>query len=87
MGILVPLLISAARLLSAVTRGVAMTFACPFCSPSEMRALNCAVPNTPANLRLWIRNPAALKPGCKMPAMDLGDQQIKSVAAYLETLR
>jgi cytochrome c oxidase subunit 2 len=46
-----------------------------------------AVPNTPANLRLWIRNPAALKPGCRMPAMDLGDQEIGAVAAYLETLR
>ena len=46
-----------------------------------------AAPNTPANLRLWIRNPDALKPGCKMPAMDLSDQDISAVAAYLETLR
>jgi cytochrome c oxidase subunit 2 len=46
-----------------------------------------AVPNTPANLRQWIRNPAALKPGCRMPAMDLGDREITAVAAYLETLR
>jgi cytochrome c oxidase subunit 2 len=44
-------------------------------------------PNTPANLRLWIRNPAALKPGCKMPAMELTDQEVDAVAAYLETLR
>jgi cytochrome c oxidase subunit 2 len=46
-----------------------------------------AVPNTPANLRQWIRNPDAMKPGCKMPAMDLGDQEIRAVSAYLETLR
>jgi cytochrome c oxidase subunit 2 len=46
-----------------------------------------AVPNTPANLREWIRNPAALKPGCKMPAMDLSHQEINAVTAYLETLR
>ena len=46
-GILVPLLISAGRLLSAVTRGVAMTFAWPFCSPAEIMALICAVPKTP----------------------------------------
>jgi cytochrome c oxidase subunit II len=46
-----------------------------------------SVPNTPANLRQWIRNPAGLKPGCRMPAMDLGDQEIRAVAAYLETLR
>jgi len=46
-----------------------------------------SVPNTPENLRQWIRNPAALKPGCRMPAMDLGDQEINALAAYLETLR
>jgi cytochrome c oxidase subunit 2 len=44
-------------------------------------------PNTPANLRLWIRNPDALKPGCKMPAMQLSDQDVNAVAAFLETLR
>jgi cytochrome c oxidase subunit 2 len=43
--------------------------------------------NTPANLVLWIRNPAALKPGSKMPAMDLSDEEVRSVAAYLSTLR
>ena len=46
-----------------------------------------AVPMTAANLRQWIRNPAVLKPGCKMPAMDLDDQKISAIAAYLETLR
>src|SRR5436189_4200345 len=46
-GILVPLFISAGRLLSAVTRGVAMTFAWPFCSPSVISELICAVPNIP----------------------------------------
>ena len=46
-----------------------------------------AVPNTPENLRRWIRNPDALKPGCKMPAMELSDQDVGAVTAYLETLR
>jgi cytochrome c oxidase subunit 2 len=46
-----------------------------------------AAPNTPENLRLWIRNPAAIKPGCKMPAMALSDQEVNVVASYLETLR
>jgi cytochrome c oxidase subunit 2 len=46
-----------------------------------------AAPNTPANLRLWIRNPDALKPGCKMPAMELSDQDVNAVADFLETLR
>ena len=30
--------------------------------------------NTPENLRLWIRNPEAIKPGSLMPAMELNDQ-------------
>jgi cytochrome c oxidase subunit 2 len=46
-----------------------------------------AVPNTPANLRRWIQDPSSLKPGCKMPAMELSDQDIAAVTAYMETLR
>jgi cytochrome c oxidase subunit II len=46
-----------------------------------------AAANTPANLRLWIRSPDALKPGCKMPAMQLSDEEVNAVAAFLETLR
>ena len=46
-----------------------------------------AASNTPENLRLWIRNPDAIKPGSKMPAMGLSDQDVNAVAAFLETLR
>ena len=46
-----------------------------------------AAPNTPQNLRLWIRNPDAIKPGSLMPAMQLSDQQLDALTAYLETLR
>ena len=46
-----------------------------------------AAPNTPQRLRLWIKNPDAIKPGSKMPAMGLSDQEVDSVATYLETLR
>jgi cytochrome c oxidase subunit 2 len=46
-----------------------------------------AAPNTPENLRLWIRNPDAIKPGSKMPAMGLSDQDVNAVTAFLETLR
>jgi cytochrome c oxidase subunit II len=45
-----------------------------------------AAPNTPENLRLWIQNPDAIKPGSKMPAMELSDQQLDAVTAYLATL-
>src|SRR6266478_2210104 len=46
-----------------------------------------AAPNTPKNLRLWIQNPDAIKPGSKMPAMGLSDQELDAVTAYLATLR
>src|ERR1700690_1567164 len=46
-----------------------------------------AAPNTPENLRLWIRNPEAIKPGSLMPAMELNDADSNALTAYLETLR
>jgi cytochrome c oxidase subunit 2 len=46
-----------------------------------------AVPNTAENLQRWIQNPDVMKPGSKMPAMGLGDQEVSAVTAYLETLR
>jgi len=46
-----------------------------------------AAPNTPERLRLWIKNPDAIKPGSKMPAMALSDHDLDAVTAYLETLR
>jgi cytochrome c oxidase subunit 2 len=46
-----------------------------------------AATNTPANLRHWIQDPDAIKPGSKMPAMGLSDPELNSVTAYLETLR
>src|ERR1700726_1856086 len=46
-----------------------------------------AAENTPANLRLWVQNPDAIKPGSLMPAMKLSDTDLDAVTAYLETLR
>ncbi len=46
-----------------------------------------AASNTPDKLRLWIKNPDAIKPGSKMPAMGLNDQDLDAVTAYMETLR
>ncbi len=43
--------------------------------------------NTRENLRRWIENPNAIKPGCKMPAMGLNNQQLDAVTAYLVSLR
>jgi cytochrome c oxidase subunit 2 len=44
-------------------------------------------PNTPETLRAWVHDPARLKPGVLMPAMQLGDAELDHVVAYLATLR
>jgi len=43
--------------------------------------------NTPENLRRWILDPDVIKPGSLMPAMELNDQELDALTAYLETLR
>jgi cytochrome c oxidase subunit II len=46
-----------------------------------------AAENTPQNLRLWVQNPNAIKPGSLMPAMQLSDADLNAVVSYMETLR
>jgi cytochrome c oxidase subunit 2 len=46
-----------------------------------------AAENTPAHLRNWIRNPGDIKPGSRMPAMNLTDQELDALTAYLLSLR
>jgi cytochrome c oxidase subunit II len=43
--------------------------------------------NTHENLRLWIQNPDAIKPGSLMPAMKLSDTELDALVRYLETLQ
>jgi cytochrome c oxidase subunit II len=45
-----------------------------------------AAENTHDNLRLWIQNPSAIKPGSLMPAMQLSDADLDAVVSYMETL-
>jgi cytochrome c oxidase subunit 2 len=45
------------------------------------------VPNTVENLRAWIQNPESVKPGSRMPSMQLTDPELDAVTAYLVTLR
>lgn len=45
------------------------------------------LPNTPANLARWLKNPQAVKPGCLMPNLYLTDQQVRSLVAFLERLK
>jgi cytochrome c oxidase subunit II len=46
-----------------------------------------AAENTSENLRLWIQNPDAIKPGSLMPAMKLSDEDLDALTRYLGTLR
>src|SRR5579883_1247326 len=46
-----------------------------------------AAENTRENLRLWIQDPDALKPGSLMPSMKLTDNDLDALVNYLETLR
>jgi cytochrome c len=44
------------------------------------------VPNTPDNLRHWIRNPHAIEQHTAMPEMGVSDGDSRDIAAYLYTL-
>ncbi len=46
-----------------------------------------AAPNTPENLRAWMRNPQAIKEGCLMPNMQLSDQELDQIVDFLLTLK
>ena len=44
-------------------------------------------PNDGANLRSWLKDPQVLKPGCLMPNMGLGDNQVEQILTYLKILK
>jgi cytochrome c oxidase subunit 2 len=46
-----------------------------------------AAANTPDNLRLWLKNPDAIKPRSLMPAMQLTDDELDAVVRYMQSLR
>jgi cytochrome c1 len=43
--------------------------------------------NGPDDIKRWIMNPPALKPGTIMPNLGLTDQEATNIVAYLETLK
>ena len=45
------------------------------------------VPNTANNLRRWVRDPQEIKVGCLMPNMQMTDQEVDQMVAYLQTLK
>jgi cytochrome c oxidase subunit 2 len=42
--------------------------------------------NTPRELGRWVRDPQAIKPGAKMPGLDLSDEDFDAIVTYLEGL-
>ena len=43
--------------------------------------------NTPDHLKIWVRDPAVMKPGVLMPAMDLSESDLDDVVAWMTTLK
>jgi cytochrome c oxidase subunit II len=46
-----------------------------------------AADNTSENLRLWLKDPDAIKPGSLMPAMKLSDGELDALVRYMLSLR
>jgi cytochrome c1 len=45
------------------------------------------LPNTAANLQLWIQHPHSIHPKTAMPEMGVSDQDARDISAYLYTLK
>jgi cytochrome c oxidase subunit II len=45
------------------------------------------IDNSPADLLRWISDPQHVKPGAKMPALRLSQDDFRAIAAYLQTLK
>jgi cytochrome c oxidase subunit II len=43
--------------------------------------------NTPENVRMWLRDPPAVKPGSIMPNLGLSDHELDVLVAYLQSLK
>lgn len=53
---------------------------------SRQTIASCLVPNDLKNLRQWVKDPQALRPGCLMPAFGLSDADADLIVDYLRTL-
>jgi cytochrome c oxidase subunit II len=43
--------------------------------------------NTPYNLKVWVRDPSRIKPGALMPAMNLSENDLDDLVAWMVTLK
>jgi len=50
---------------------------------SQRQYIAGVLPNTPAQLQRWIRQPQLVKPGIAMPNIALSDSDAADIAAYL----
>jgi len=46
-----------------------------------------AAENTRENLRVWLKDPDAIKPGSLMPAMKMTDPELDALVGYMQSLR
>jgi cytochrome c oxidase subunit 2 len=54
---------------------------------SRMTLASAEIPNRPAWLAAWIRNPQAIKPGDRMPDLGLSPHQVSLLVTYLDSLK
>lgn len=54
---------------------------------SRMHLVGGRMGNSPEELAMWIDDPQRVKPGAKMPPQKLGQDDLRAVVAYLETLQ
>ncbi len=45
------------------------------------------VPYSPDNMRVWLQDPLALKPGTSMPRLALSEEEVEALVAYMDTLK
>jgi cytochrome c oxidase subunit II len=43
--------------------------------------------NTPDHLKIWVRDPARMKPGALMPAMNLSEADLNDLVTWMITLK
>jgi len=49
--------------------------------------LGAGLDNTPENMKRWIMDPQAIKPGTSMPSLGLSDAEATNLVSFLETLK
>ena len=54
---------------------------------SRKRIASGILENTPENMARWIRDPLAVKPGARMAKLEMTDQQLDALVAYLQGLK